>query len=188
MISLVTRRAAVFGAALVLASCAGAPPTAPLSPGSLEKLAAVRLDSAQAGRILNAYRAERGLGAVRLDPALTAMAQRQADAMARGNALSHDVGGRFTARVHAAGIDSARVAENLGGGAYSTTEVFEDWRKSSGHNANLLMREATRFGIALAKSPNTTYRAWWALVVAAEPEQRREISAGPIVRFGAVSR
>ena len=178
-------RLTAFGVALALASCAGEPRrTRPLDQGSAERLAAVKVDPAAAGRILNAYRSSRGLGAVRLDPALTAMAQTQANAMAAGNALSHEVGGSFTARVHAAGLDSARVAENLGGGSYSTQEVFEGWRQSPGHDANLLMKEATRFGIALAKDPSTTYRTYWALVIAAEPEQRREISAGPVVYFG----
>ena len=45
----------------------------------VEKVAAVTLDPAQAGRILNAYRTSQGLGAVRPDPRLMAMAQRQAD-------------------------------------------------------------------------------------------------------------
>ena len=58
------------------------------------------------------------------------------------------------------------------------------WRKSPGHDANLRMKEATRFGIALAKDPQTRYRAWWALVVAGEPEKRVEISAGPVGWFG----
>ncbi len=108
-----------------------------------------------------------------------AMAQRQADAMARANTLSHDAAGSFASRVHAAGLDAARAAENLGGGYYSTAEAFAGWRASSGHDANLRMKEATRFGIALAKDPQTRYRAWWALVVAGEPEKRVEISAGP---------
>jgi hypothetical protein len=36
-------------------------------------------------------------------------------------------------------------------------------------------------GIALAKNPQTRYGAWWTLVLAAEPENRREMSAGPLV-------
>jgi uncharacterized protein YkwD len=179
-------RFAAIALALALASCAGDQRrSTPLDARSLERLEKVRVDPAEAGRILNAYRASRGLGPVRLDPALTMMAQRQVDAMVAGNALSHTVGGNFTARVHAAGIDAARTAENLAGGAYSTAQAFEDWRKSPGHDANLLMREATRFGIALAKDPATTYRTYWALVIASDPEQRRELSAGPVVTFGA---
>lgn len=174
--------------ALLLAACAGDPRReGPLDPRMVEKVAAVSLDPAQAGRILNAYRASQGLGPVRPDPRLMAMAQRQADAMVAKNALSHDAGGNFTARIHAAGVDSARAAENLGGGYFSVEEAFDGWRKSPGHDANLRMKEATRYGIALSKDPRTSYRVWWALVVAAEPEVRREMAAegaGPAMLFG----
>lgn len=178
-------RLALLATALLAAGCAGEPRRAtPLASHAAERLAAVSLDPAEAGRIFNAYRASHGLGPVRLDPVLTGMAQRQADAMAAANALSHDAGGSFAARVHAAGLDAARAAENLGGGYYSTREAFTGWRASGGHDANLRMREATRFGIALAKDPQTQYRAWWAIVIAGEPEKRIEMSAGPVAYFG----
>jgi uncharacterized protein YkwD len=76
--------------------------------------------------------------------------------------------------VSRAGLDTVRAGENLGGGYYSTEEAFAGWQSSSGHNANLLMPQATRFGIALAKDPATQYRTYWAMVVAAEPEKRSE--------------
>jgi len=159
---------------VLLAACAGDPRReGPLDPRMVEKVAAVSLDPAQAGRILNAYRASQGLGPVRPDPRLMAMAQRQADAMVAANALSHDAGGSFSARIHAAGVDSARAAENLGGGYFSVEEAFDGWRKSPGHDVNLRMKEATRYGIALSKDPRTSYRVWWALVIAAEPEAHR---------------
>lgn len=164
---------------LLLAGCAGEPRReGPLDSRMVERLNAVSLDPAQAGRILNAYRAGLGLGPVRPDPRLMAMAQRQADAMVAKNALSHDAGGSFGGRVEAAGLDSARVAENLGGGYFSVEEAFEGWRKSPGHDANLRMKEATRYGIALSKDPRTSYRAWWVLVVAAEPEPRVTLGYG----------
>ncbi len=166
----------------LLSACAGDPRReGALDPRMVEKLSAVSLDPAQAGRILNAYRASQGLGPVRPDPRLMAMAQRQADAMVAQNALSHDAGGSFTARIHAAGIDSARAAENLGGGYFSVEEAFDGWRKSPGHDANLRMAEATRYGIALSKDPRTSYRAWWVLVVAAEPEVRTTLDTGPLI-------
>ena len=167
-------------AAALLAACAGEQRQGSISPSATEKLAAVSLDPAAAGRMLNAYRASQGLGAVRPDPRLMGMAQRQADAMAKSNSLSHDAAGAFGARVEAAGLNSARAAENIGAGYFSTEEAFSGWRQSPGHNANLLMKEATRYGIALAKDPRTSYGAWWALVIAADPEPRREMSVGPI--------
>jgi uncharacterized protein YkwD len=168
-----------------IAGCAGEPQrTTPLSQGATDRLATVKLDPTEASRIFNAYRASLGLGPVRLDPTLTAMAQRQANAMAASNSLSHDAAGNFTARVHAAGLNGARIAENVGGGYYSTAEAFAGWRASGGHDANLRMPEATRFGIALAKNPQSQYRAWWALVVSSDRERRAEMPTGPVAYFG----
>lgn len=176
---------AVLAVALLAAGCAGTQrEAAPPSARKLERLAAVKAEPAEAVRILNSYRAGKGLGPVRLDPALTKMAQRQADAMAADDSLSHDAAGSFTARVHAAGLDTVRAAENLGAGYYSTQEAFDGWKKSSGHETNLVMPQATRIGIALAKNPQTRYGAWWTLVLAAEPEKRREMPVGPVGYFG----
>lgn len=173
---------AALAMTLLAAACAGEPRrTTALDAGATARLDAIRLDPAAAAGILNAYRASRGLRSVRLDPALTAMAQRQADAMAAVNALSHDAGGSFVSRVHAAGLDAAHAAENLGAGYDSTGETFAGWKASSGHDANLRLADATRFGIALAKDPQTQYRTWWALVIAGEPEKRQELDAGPVV-------
>lgn len=172
------RSALLLLASALLAGCAGEPRReGALDPRMVERLNAVTLDPAQAGRILNAYRTSLGFNPLKPDPRLMAMAQRQADAMVAKNSLSHDADGSFASRVTAAGLDSARTAENLGGGYYSTEEAFEGWRKSPGHDQNLRMKEATRYGIALSKDPRTSYRAWWVLIVASEPEVRREMGA-----------
>jgi uncharacterized protein YkwD len=169
----------LIAASLILSGCGSVESlrTGPIEPRVQRSVDAVRLDPAAAVAILIAYRASHGLGPVRLDPTLTAMAQRQADAMVRANQLSHDVAGSFTARVLASGLDTPRAAENVGGGYYSLEEAFTGWRQSPGHNANLLMPQATRFGIAIAKDPRTTLRVYWAMEVAAEPEKRNENAA-----------
>lgn len=173
---------AVLMVALLAAGCAGTQRDAtPPSPRKLERLAAAKVEPGEAVRILNAYRAGKGLGPVRLDSALTAMAQRQSDAMAAGDSLSHDAAGSFSSRVNAAGLDTVRAAENLGAGYYSTLEAFDGWKQSSGHEANLSMPQATRIGVALAKNPQTRFGAWWTLVLAGEPEKRREVPVGPLV-------
>jgi uncharacterized protein YkwD len=165
---------ALLTAALALAGCGGAEPlrSGPISPSVERQVAAVHLDPTAATAMLNAYRASHSLGAVRLDPALTAMAQRQADAMVAANELSHDVAGGFTARILATGLDTPRAAENLGGGYYSLEEAFAGWRASPEHNANLLMPQAARFGVAIAKDARTRLRVYWAMELAAEPEKQ----------------
>ena len=51
----------------------------------------------------------------------------------------------------------------------SFDKILAGWRASAGHDATLLMPDATRFGIALAKNPNAGYGVYWAMEVAAEP-------------------
>lgn len=155
--------------ALMLAGCATAPESPPVRAPSAAALAAVRLDPTAATAEVNAYRASRGLKPVRLDPALTAMAKRQSEAMAASGAVSHDVAGAFAARLAASGIDAATAGENLGAGYMNFAEALAGWRASAGHDANLLMAEATRFGVALAKNPGAGYGTFWAMEVAAEP-------------------
>jgi uncharacterized protein YkwD len=138
---------------------------------SVQAIAAVSLDPAAAVASVNAYRARKGLGAVRLDPALTRMAESQARAMAAANALSHDVVGAFPARLEQSGVDTWKAAENLGGGYMSLAEAMEGWRESSAHDRNLLLPGATRFGVTIAKNPDTQYGVYWAMEIAANPSR-----------------
>ena len=126
----------------------------------------MRLDPAEALAWLNAYRAKSGLGPVRLDPALTALAQRQADAMAAEDKVSHDVKGQL--RVPARRVRRARrgSGENVCAGYFSTADAMQAWRASPEHDVNLRMRSATRFGVALAKNPRSPWGAFWAMAIA----------------------
>ena len=91
-----------------LAGCAAVTDNAPIDAHAALDVAAVPLDPAAATAMLNAYRASQISCAVWLDPALTAMAQRQADAMAASNQMSHDVAGNFPSRLAASGVHALR--------------------------------------------------------------------------------
>jgi hypothetical protein len=156
--------------ALLLAAC-GEVPLAPIDSRLARRLDNVRLDPGAAESAINAYRSSRSLKPLRLDPALTAMAQRQADAMVAGDALSHGVGGPFPTRLAAAGIVTTEAGENLGAGYFSLDEAMTGWRGSAEHDANLRMPGFTRMGVAIAKSPNTHYGVYWALELAADQQR-----------------
>lgn len=157
-------------ATLALSACGGeARRTGPMDARLQRSLASVSLNPATAAAMLTAYRQSRGLGSVRLDPALNAMAQRQANAMAGPNEMSHNVNGSFSARLAAVGLRTSEAGENVGAGYFSTAEAMRGWEESPEHNANLLLPKATRFGVALAKDASTGYGTYWAMVVAAEP-------------------
>ena len=160
--------AGVAGVMLAVTGCSVAPESRSAQAPLAATLAKARLDPVAATAELNAYRAEKGLNPLRLDPALTTMAERQARAMAESGTMSHDVAGSLSARLAASGIN-APTGENLGAGYMSFDEALAGWRASPGHDANLLMSGATRFGIALAKNPRDAYGAYWAMEVGAEP-------------------
>ncbi len=112
-----------------------------------------------AATMISSYRAAYGLGRVVVDPRLNAAAEYQARVVAALGSLSH---GDFAGRMAAFGI-RGKAAENLGIGVASVDQAIAQWRASSAHNANLLMPEATRIGIAHA---DAGYRRYWALVLA----------------------
>lgn len=134
----------------------------------------VSADSMAAAQVVSAFRAANGLPAVVADPALTRAAKTQADAMARANTMSHEIGGTFPSRLSAAGIGAAAAAENIAVGQADIAEAMKAWETSSGHRKNMLMANATRVGLARA---NGGGRLYWALILAAPELQRREATA-----------
>lgn len=160
-----SRRAALL-LPLLLAGCATEIVGPPLPRAKLD---AVRLDAAEALAWLNAYRARSGLGPLRLDPALTALAQRQAEAMAAADKVSHDVKGSFEYRLAASGVRAGEAGENVCAGYFSTQDAMAAWRASPEHDVNLRLKSATRFGIALAKNQRSPWGAFWAMAVASPP-------------------
>lgn len=129
------------------------------------------VDPAAAASILNAYRGTKGLSQVAIDPALSKVAQDQANAMAAADQLSHEVGGRtFVTRMKASGYDPKIAVENVGAGYHTLAEAFSGWRDSPPHNKNMLTPGVTRMGIATAFAPKSKYKVYWALVLA-QPEK-----------------
>ena len=90
---------------------------------------------------ISRYRLAHGLSTVKTDPQLTAIAERQAKAMAASGIMDHSVAGSFTARM--SGARTGMAAENIAAGTKTWAETFRMWQTSPGHNANLL-RAPTR--------------------------------------------
>ena len=84
--------------------------------------------------------------------------EHQARAVAQLGWLSH---GDFAGRMASFGI-RGKAAENLSAGLDSVDQVIAQWQASSGHNANLLMPDFSRVGLARASSDRT----YWVLVLA----------------------
>lgn len=154
-------------AALVLAGCQSdqrqARSQTPSFYASMANPGAV-VDAAMARDMIGAYRRNNGLGPLVLDPELQAAAQAEANAMAAADRPSS--ADAFKSRLSSAGYVAS--AANLSAGYHTLAEAFSGWRESAQHNRVLLDSKATRIGIATAYTPNSKYKVYWALVVAAD--------------------
>jgi uncharacterized protein YkwD len=119
--------------------------------------------------IISQYRRAHGLPAVRIDAELTAVAERQARAMAKNGVMDHNVAGPFSARV--ADVPVGAAGENLAQGTKTWAETVERWEASPGHNGNLLLPDATHIGAAVAYS-DQTHEAFRALVIGRKVDKR----------------
>jgi uncharacterized protein YkwD len=167
------RMLVVMLALVALAACSADFGSAP-GPSFYRDLAepGARLDVSAAASMISGYRTNHGLPAVTLDPKLTYLAEAQAEIMARRDKLDHDAGKPFVLRLRASGYDAKTAAENIGAGYHTLAEAFSGWRDSGPHRANMLLKGATRMGIAAIYTPASKYKVYWALILA-EPDDKR---------------
>lgn len=147
----------------------------PGQPTFYRSLAAhgAQLDSAAAASMISGYRQNNGLTAVALDPVLMRLAEAQARGMAARDKLDHNATGRpFRERISHSGYDAKIAVENISAGYHTIAEAFSGWRDSPPHRANMLAKGATHMGIAAVYVPNSKYKVFWALILAA-PDDRR---------------
>ena len=163
MLTRTLRAAATALAVLALAGCSTIP--VPSDGPRVVGAGPLPVDTEAARRAIAVYREAHGLGAVELDPALIRVAQRQADAMARADTLSHTLAGDLSRRVAAEGIRRGAEAVNVSAASPSYARELVGWQHSPGHDPNLLYRPIRRIGIAAASAPGTRFKTYWALVM-----------------------
>ncbi|MCC2113642.1 MAG: CAP domain-containing protein [Hyphomicrobiales bacterium] len=155
---------------MVLALIGCAAPRPPQKPSFYRSLASsgAEIDATAARDMINAYRANNGRAALALDPALMAIAEREAGAMAAADRVGHatDRGNRLEDRLKAGSYSYKSAVENVSAGYHTFAEAFSGWRESDRHNKNMLDGRATRMGIATAYAPGTKYKVFWSLILA----------------------
>jgi uncharacterized protein YkwD len=119
--------------------------------------------------LVSQYRRAHGLPAVKIDAALTAVAERQARAMAKNGVMDHNVAGPFSSRV--ADVRVGAAGENLAEGTKTWAETIQRWETSPGHNGNLLLPDATHIGVAVAYN-DQTHEAFRTMVIGRMVEKR----------------
>jgi uncharacterized protein YkwD len=167
------RISALLAVAMLLASCAGDREAVQEQPAFYLSMAhgGAKVDGPVAASMISGYRQNNGLGAVEIDPVLMAAAQAQAQAMASRNKLDHNVTGTLAQRIKASGYDARVAVENVSAGYHTLAEAFSGWRDSPPHRANMLASGVTKMGIAASYAPNTKYKVFWTLILAA-PDAR----------------
>ena len=161
-------------ALIALAACAGENSVPKAEPSFYRNLAqpGAVLDDAAAASMISGYRANNGLPAVTLDPELTRLAATQAAMMAKRDKLDHAAGKPFVVRLKASGYNAKTAAENISAGYHTLAEAFSGWRDSPPHRANMLLKGATRMGIAAVYTPISKYKVYWSLILA-EPDEKK---------------
>jgi hypothetical protein len=133
--------------------------------------------------MITQYRREHGLPAVKTDPKLTAIAERQAQAMASSGIMDHDVAGSFASRISGANVVTG--AENIAAGTKTWADTLRMWKESPGHNHNLLTPGADLLGVAVARNENTHYKVYWAMVIGRRDLKRKPGTAASSAGRGA---
>jgi len=125
------------------------------------------VDSREAAQLISAYRRQNGLGGVSVDPTLTRIAAEHSRRMAAANKMAHVLPGQgsFRAKLSSGGYFGGTAAENVAAGQKTLADVLEAWRRSPGHNRNLLMAGVTQIGIAVAVAPESRYKTFWTLIL-----------------------
>ena len=117
--------------------------------------------------LISSFRLKHGEGRVTVDATLNRIALEQAKAMAAKDSLDHSVLGSFSSRIAPSG--SGRAAENIAYGYDTFEKTLDQWIASTEHRHNLLLPNASRVGIASARSA-TSHRTYWSMEIAGDYE------------------
>jgi uncharacterized protein YkwD len=95
---------------------------------------------AEVVRLVNEFRAQNGKTKLNVNAALSQAAEEHSEDMAFNDFFSHtgSDGSQVGARVSEEGYDGRSVGENIAAGQSTPQKVFNAWKASPGHNANML--------------------------------------------------
>jgi uncharacterized protein YkwD len=114
--------------------------------------------------IINSYRAKSGLVPLTISLTLGASAEDHSRDMASNDYFDHTLssGISWSDNITNHGYPKATVrAENIAAGRASASDVFDQWRNSKGHNANMLGSKFRAIGIARSENADSTFTWYW---------------------------
>jgi uncharacterized protein YkwD len=115
-------------------------------------------------KLINDYRAQNGRSALVAVKTLGAAAEHHSVDMAAKNYFSHTLadGTTWSQNIvnHGYTYNTYR-GENIAAGNSLASSTFNQWKNSSGHNANMLSTNFKAIGIGRAYGANSTYKWYW---------------------------
>lgn len=118
--------------------------------------------------LINTYRSQNGLPALKHDAVLDEVSQKMARHIAERDSMDtwqHSSFG-LSQRLSKANYNNYAGAENLGAGYADLPAAFKGWQGSDGHNKNLLNPYVTRVGVARTNRNTGKWRNFWVLTLA----------------------
>jgi hypothetical protein len=111
--------------------------------------------------LINNYRAQNGAPALQISTGLSRMSSWHAEDMASKNYFDHtdSLGRSFGTRLSQCDAAGGSAGENIAAGYQTAQDVFNGWRNSPGHNANML-NPAYRY-IGIARVTGGSYGVYW---------------------------
>lgn len=126
------------------------------------------VDKSQLLSLINSYRRQNNLPALKHDPVLDEVSQKMARHIAERDSMDtwqHSSFG-LSQRLSKANYGNYAGAENLGAGYADLPAAFRGWQGSQGHNKNLLNPYVTRVGVARTNRNTGKWRNFWVLTLA----------------------
>lgn len=113
--------------------------------------------------LINSHRQQNGLPALANNSTLNVSSHNHSLDMAQEGYFSHTnlEGLSPFDRMEAAGYSCGTMGENIAAGQTTAQQVFEAWKNSPGHNANMLNSHYTVVGIGLVNVPDSSYGYYW---------------------------
>ena len=114
--------------------------------------------------LINTYRSQNSAGPLTMSANLNRAASWLVVDMGTNNYFSHtdSLGRAFNNRIIDCGGAAAGMAENIAAGYATAQAVFDAWRNSPGHNANMLNGSFKQIGIARYFGAGSNYGWFWA--------------------------
>lgn len=160
------RSCLILLAILTVSACGALPGSGELEDKTI--LTDQTVDKNQMLSLINSYRRQNGLPALKHDATLDDVSQKMARHIADRDSMdtwAHSAFG-LSQRLGKANYANYAGAENLGAGYADLQAAFRGWQGSEGHNKNLLNPYVTRIGIARTNRNTGKWRNFWVMTLA----------------------